>query len=920
MPIEETNNEVQRKLKSKIIDGVYNVGELIVPQTFWKVSIKDGKLNKEEITVQGRKIPLKVIRESLLMEQITYMRLTSDNELCKLTTEEKKNFLKKIGEDNNTTCQEELLQKMKKMQRTRHLMMWHDGSSLASHSHVLMMISTIYDPAVFLTDKEYKEKFGQSINVQSQIEKPKIYILARCKSDNHQLLYGEERMDDIRELKEGIVAENGTVIHDIIRVFKGDKPASQLEAGQQKGGDYFCWLCGINAALVPNMYHAFGRPVISISDRIANILATDQSRKKVMERVPKLYKNLKKQEIVAELEGRKVNISNHTTAKDLQQILDEEMCGIQHIPTLLFHQNDYNLVQNNLNMYEILYHEPLHDISNHTKNLYKELPQHAQKELKLLIEDAIETSFNQKECKNSTDHRKSLLILCNWFMENNINHFIKQLFITMAEIQEISYKSDNERTPQYILRLFTITFIHAMLLKINIQSHPKCLTKRKLFGSYYHSIVQHAPEQYRLFSARSANTEKEEATFNDFKTSTNLTSNHHPSNVILNAIVRAQVSQTLKVNERETTKKESYVHKLYYPIKMSFSNTVISFIWIEKYYKQYQRFLERVADFLLMEYSWWKEVEDGVEFYDHNAEEVCDKKLHHFRSTSLVEEVAFVRKCWEECLENKNLIPAFKIQVVDPITKINTDITLTTLLHFKNKQPIQDEDQTINLADISEIPGHCNTSQTSSQSPDIALYSTIEAPDKSILAVTPPINDDIDFESSSIKYDNFQNNESLLQNDTSIESISKPTNSPGIKITSTPISSKYPKKEVEILQIVPNLSNVNETQSRTITILAKVLGNDDPLISEIERLRKKLKTSTKNKESIDMYRICVAKLEVKLKCTEDRFKNSLKALESKLLLKNDGISMLPCKENITEYEDIVTNLKYVKALKKQFQI
>ena len=92
-------------------------------------------------------------------------------------------------------------------------MMWHDGSSLASHSHVLMMISTIYDPAVFLTDKEYKEKFGQSINVQSQIEKPKIYILARCKSDNHQLLSGEERMDDIRELKEGIVAENGTVFH-----------------------------------------------------------------------------------------------------------------------------------------------------------------------------------------------------------------------------------------------------------------------------------------------------------------------------------------------------------------------------------------------------------------------------------------------------------------------------------------------------------------------------------------------------------------------------------------------------------------------------------------------------------------------------------------------------------------------------------
>ena len=34
-------------MKSKIIDGAYNVGELIVPHTFWKVSIKDGKLKNK---------------------------------------------------------------------------------------------------------------------------------------------------------------------------------------------------------------------------------------------------------------------------------------------------------------------------------------------------------------------------------------------------------------------------------------------------------------------------------------------------------------------------------------------------------------------------------------------------------------------------------------------------------------------------------------------------------------------------------------------------------------------------------------------------------------------------------------------------------------------------------------------------------
>ena len=33
-----------------------------------------------------------------------------------------------------------------------------------------------------------------------------------------------------------------------MRIFKGNDPAAQLEAGHQKGDDYFCWLCPIEAA------------------------------------------------------------------------------------------------------------------------------------------------------------------------------------------------------------------------------------------------------------------------------------------------------------------------------------------------------------------------------------------------------------------------------------------------------------------------------------------------------------------------------------------------------------------------------------------------------------------------------------------------------------------------------------------------
>ena len=37
-------------------------------------------------------------------------------------------------------------------------MFWHDGSILANHSHILMTVSAMYNPAVYITDQEYFKK------------------------------------------------------------------------------------------------------------------------------------------------------------------------------------------------------------------------------------------------------------------------------------------------------------------------------------------------------------------------------------------------------------------------------------------------------------------------------------------------------------------------------------------------------------------------------------------------------------------------------------------------------------------------------------------------------------------------------------------------------------------------------------------
>ena len=73
--LEETNKEVQNKLMEKIKKGIYHTENLIVPQKYEKVMLKNGRLLNEEIQVSGRKIPLRNIRTTMLQKQENYMRV-----------------------------------------------------------------------------------------------------------------------------------------------------------------------------------------------------------------------------------------------------------------------------------------------------------------------------------------------------------------------------------------------------------------------------------------------------------------------------------------------------------------------------------------------------------------------------------------------------------------------------------------------------------------------------------------------------------------------------------------------------------------------------------------------------------------------------------------------------------------------------
>ena len=218
-----------------------------------------------------------------------------------------------------------------------------------------------------------------------------------------------------------------------------------------------------------------------------------------------------------------------------------------------------------------------------------------------------------------------------------------------------------------------VVFSHMLAIKINVRRKSKKLTNRKFFGSYYHTLIHHSAQQYQIISGRSINTESEESTFNSLKTFTNLTLNHHSDHVVVNALVQTQAKEALNPNKLHNLTDEKNFKNLYLPIKRTLCDTIISFTWIKRYFRDCQTLLENIADYLADGTKCWVEEDSGVKFLDlSNISHT--KKLHHFCFSSIKAEDDFVKKCWKKYLDKSNLIPAYKVVINDEKMFLDTPI------------------------------------------------------------------------------------------------------------------------------------------------------------------------------------------------------------------------------------------------------
>ena len=109
------------------------------------------------------------------------MRIFSDPHYESMSREEVKAELLRINEFKKVEDKSPYIQlyTLKKFQRSRRLMLWHDTSTISGHSYLLMMVKVLFDKALFYTSQEYENIFNEKLNIQKEVEKPIIYLIGR---------------------------------------------------------------------------------------------------------------------------------------------------------------------------------------------------------------------------------------------------------------------------------------------------------------------------------------------------------------------------------------------------------------------------------------------------------------------------------------------------------------------------------------------------------------------------------------------------------------------------------------------------------------------------------------------------------------------------------------------------------------------
>ncbi|KAI8511914.1 AP-5 complex subunit zeta-1 [Branchiostoma belcheri] len=448
----------------------------------------------------------------------------------------------------------------------------------------------------------------------------------------------------IRPVEECDKMDLRTVTDQLIAINENDESLT-LKEKQEK-------LAKLRSTRFCDLGFCMRRPVKSMEDRRLLVESMPAGRKGGI--AP--FNSLKKQDLIRNLDATNIDFDLECNKPGLEKQLREHLAGVSNVPALLYGDQHRTVDELNLGQYEIAPCEALHNSKEHIKNILEELPNHLCDKDKAAMKE-VAAMFQGKEMQRGVDYRKHLLTVTVKMATQDGNPKAIALLESLCNITHILYLGEQDRTNQQILRLANQTYLHGILVREVIGTETKSITKRKLYGQYWHSLTTHAPMLYRIVNLKSVNAENQERMFDSLKGILGQTSSRRPSEVVGMGVLRLQAEQ--RGNADNVSQDESQVSSLGRNLRVILppQNTLIPWRYLTKpsLRGHYQPHLERIADFLVQgEGVWWKRTEDGILFLDApGSNHIPEPPVHHFRSTTYKREQEYLEERWKVCIRRQ---------------------------------------------------------------------------------------------------------------------------------------------------------------------------------------------------------------------------------------------------------------------------
>ncbi|CAH1240861.1 Hypp6132 [Branchiostoma lanceolatum] len=191
---------------------------------------------------------------------------------------------------------------------------------------------------------------GKPVDVQSVVEEPGVYLLARYKSTiADQLKYARCQREDIKTMQDTNYQD--VKIRNVVRYFTGDldNSAMWVESGEQHQGTYGCPAgCDAPIKRFMDLGYCLLLQVKSLEDRRQLITSLPAGAR----RGSAPFKALNKDQLIQNLDATGYDCDLECNKPELESQLKQHLAGASHIPALLYDEQQSTMKAINLEQYE----------------------------------------------------------------------------------------------------------------------------------------------------------------------------------------------------------------------------------------------------------------------------------------------------------------------------------------------------------------------------------------------------------------------------------------------------------------------------------------------------------------------------------------------------------------------------------------